>query len=542
MPTEIDSLQIQISADASIAEKSLNRLAESLTKLSGSISGINTGSFSQLAGGVSQLAAAMQQFSSNVKTLNFTQIANGLNKLSDIKTQEVNNASKVIDTLGKSLHTLSNVTFDAQGINEIVNAISKLSDIKIEDTEIVAKAVNNISNAFRNMVGISIPNLEGVDSLIANIRKFGSNSAVTASQTLPFISESLVSFVSSLNDIGALTFDFTGVSLLVQSISRLGGTKAVAAAENLPFISEYLVGMIRELNKIEAINFDLTGLSELVSSISKLGSKSATTAASGNIVNLANALRQMMSILSGAPQVSQNLIQMTQALAQLAATGNTAGTATNTLSRSFSSLPASTTKARKSMFSLASAFGRFYATYWLLLRALGQFKKAIDISSDLTEVQNVVDKTFGDMAYKVEELSDTSIQDFGMSELTVKQISSRFQAMGTAMGFAQGQMSDMSVELTKLAADMASFYNVEQADVAEDLEAIFTGQTRPLRTYGLDLTQATLQEWALKQGIDANVQSMSQMEKTMLRYQYVMAQTSAVQGDFSQTSGRLCAA
>ena len=81
---------------------------------------------------------------------------------------------------------------------------------------------------------------------------------------------------------------------------------------------------------------------------------------------------------------------------------------------------------------------------------------------------------------KVEDLSQHSIKDFGMSELTTKGISSRFQAMGSAMGFAQDKMADMSIRLTELTADMASFYNVEQKDVAEDLESIFTGQTRPL--------------------------------------------------------------
>ena len=98
-------------------------------------------------------------------------------------------------------------------------------------------------------------------------------------------------------------------------------------------------------------------------------------------------------------------------------------------------------------------------------------------------------------------------------------------------------LSDVSLNLTKLAADMASFYNVEQADVAEDLEAVFTGMTRPLRAYGLDLTEATLKEWALTNGLDANIDSMSQAQKTMLRYQYVMANTTAAQGDFLRTQG-----
>ena len=119
----------------------------------------------------------------------------------------------------------------------------------------------------------------------------------------------------------------------------------------------------------------------------------------------------------------------------------------------------------------------------------------------LTEVQNVVDVTFGRYRKKIEELASGSIENFGMSELTTKEIASRFQAMGTAMGFSTGKMSEMSVGLTKLAADMASFYNVDQEKVAKSLESVFTGQTRPLRTYGLDLSQATLKEWALKQGM-----------------------------------------
>lgn len=140
----------------------------------------------------------------------------------------------------------------------------------------------------------------------------------------------------------------------------------------------------------------------------------------------------------------------------------------------------------------------FIAVIKSLWRAMGD---GIDLASDLVEVQNVVDKAFGNEAYKVEELVSTSIQQLGMSELTAKQVSSRFQAMGSAMGISGGavkkassqigtlregynstaeSMADMSLNLTRLSADMASFYNVEVSEVAEDLNAVFTGQTRPL--------------------------------------------------------------
>lgn len=168
--------------------------------------------------------------------------------------------------------------------------------------------------------------------------------------------------------------------------------------------------------------------------------------------------------------------------------------------------------------------------------AFNGLKSAMDYSSNLTEVQNVVDVGFGKYKSKIEDLAKTSIQDYGMSELTAKQIAGRFQSMGTAVGFSQKKMSGMSVELTKLSADMASFYNEDQEKIAKSMQSVFTGTTMPLRKYGIDLTQATLQEWAHKQGIDANIKSMSQAEKTMLRYQYVISQTGAAQGDFARTS------
>lgn len=58
----------------------------------------------------------------------------------------------------------------------------------------------------------------------------------------------------------------------------------------------------------------------------------------------------------------------------------------------------------------------------------------------------------------------------------------------------------------------------------------------------IDLTQATLQEWAMKQGLDANISSMTQAEKTMLRYQYVMQAAQSAMGDFARTSDRMCVA
>ena len=171
---------------------------------------------------------------------------------------------------------------------------------------------------------------------------------------------------------------------------------------------------------------------------------------------------------------------MTNALAKLSRTGGAAGTAARSITSSFCGFTSGASTATKKSFSLASAIGKLYASYFLLFRGFGKIKDAIDIASSLTEVENVVRQTFGQYESLINNFAKTSIEKFGMSELSVKQFASRFQAMGVAMGFSQGKMTDMSINLTKLTADMASFYDVAQSDVAEDLQSIFTGQTRPL--------------------------------------------------------------
>lgn len=321
---------------------------------------------------------------------------------------------------------------------------------------------------------------------------------------------------------------FSAAARNITKLSEIDSGKLSAAADSMRRIAGSLKGF-------DKLSGSVKGLTDLAGGIKQLGYTSSTKAIE-NIPKLATAMRQLMAELSKAPRVSQNLIDMTNSLAKLARTGGAAGTAARSITSSFSGFTSGASSATKKSFSLASAIGKVYASYFLLFRGFGKIRDAIDISSSLTEVENVVRTTFGKYESLVNDFAANSIQKFGMSELSVKQFASRFQAMGVAMGFPQGKMADMSVQLTKLTADMASFYNVEQSAVAEDLAAIFTGQTRPLRDYGIDLTQATLKEWALTQGIEANFKTMTQAEKAMLRYQYVMANTAAAQGDFARTA------
>lgn len=164
-------------------------------------------------------------------------------------------------------------------------------------------------------------------------------------------------------------------------------------------------------------------------------------------------------------------------------------------------------------------------------------KQAVELGSDIVEVQNVVDTAFGSMAYKIEKFSATSIQQFGMSKLAAKQTASTYMAMARSMGLTEDAASNMAIALTGLSGDVASFYNISQAEADTKLKSVFTGETETLKSLGVVMTQTNLDAFALANGFGKTTASMSQSELVALRYQYVMDKLGMAQGDFAKTSG-----
>lgn len=163
-------------------------------------------------------------------------------------------------------------------------------------------------------------------------------------------------------------------------------------------------------------------------------------------------------------------------------------------------------------------------------------KQAVSYASELQEVQNVVDVAFGDMKGEMEKFAKTSIQSFGMSETTAKRAGSTFMSMAKGLGISGKQASEMSLKLTSLVGDTASFYNITQEVAQTKLASIFTGETEALKQLGIVMIQTNLQQYAYSQGISKQVSAMNQAEQTILRYNYVVSQLGLAQGDFARTS------
>lgn len=164
-----------------------------------------------------------------------------------------------------------------------------------------------------------------------------------------------------------------------------------------------------------------------------------------------------------------------------------------------------------------------------------QVRQAIDYASDLVEVQNVVDVTFAEGAEEVNKWSKSALDAYGLNELSAKRYSSTLGAMMKSSGLAGDEVRKMSMDMTALAGDMASFYNLSGDEAFEKIKSGISGETEPLKALGINMSDANLQTFAYSQGINKLTKDMSQAEKVQLRYGYLLSVTSDAQGDFART-------
>ena len=190
----------------------------------------------------------------------------------------------------------------------------------------------------------------------------------------------------------------------------------------------------------------------------------------------------------------------------------------------------------KAFAGLASKLGGGIATLFALDELVEFGKDAVEIGSALAEVQNVVDVTFGESSKIIDDFARNAIQQFGLSELSAKQFTSTMGAMLKSIGgFDESQIVEMSTALAGLAGDMASFYNLDAQEAFDKLRSGISGETEPLKQLGINLSVANLEAYALANGIKKSYDKMTEQEKALLRYNYLLSATADAQGDFVRT-------
>ena len=186
--------------------------------------------------------------------------------------------------------------------------------------------------------------------------------------------------------------------------------------------------------------------------------------------------------------------------------------------------------------SLAKKTGAMLASAFAVKKIVDFGKSCLELGSDLSEVQNVVDVTFPSMTAQVDKFAKSAAQNFGLSETMAKKFTSMFGTMARQFGFSEQAAYDMGTTLAGMAGDVASFYNMTQDEAYTKLKAVFSGETEVLKDIGIVMTQTALDAYAMANGFGKTTQQMSEAEKVALRYAFVQNQLTAATGDFARTS------
>lgn len=212
-------------------------------------------------------------------------------------------------------------------------------------------------------------------------------------------------------------------------------------------------------------------------------------------------------------------------------TGNTGAKSMRQISRGANKSSKSVSRLRASLGKIAGILAAGFSIQALV----NMGKEAVNLASDLTEVQNVVNTAFGSMSQKMEDFADTAIETYGISKLTAKNIGSTYTAMARGMGQSLDEATDKALEMTGRVADIASFYNLT-IDRANTIgRAVYSGETEPLKQIGVIMTENQLAAFALANGYDTLYKNMNAAQKLEVRQAYFLSQTNLAAGDFVKT-------
>ena len=365
------------------------------------------------------------------------------------------------------------------------------------------------------------------------------------------------------------TADFTRLATNLTKLGSINVSALNSAASSMSHLT-------RAFNSLGTVAANAQAVGEMAKNIAKLGNKSVQTAIA-NIPQLAIALNNLMATLSRAPRVSQNVIQMTNALANLSSQGSKVCSVSNSIVRGLNRTSASANTARRSFGGLASAIGKFYATYFMVIRGLKGLWSSVESTADYVEAYNYFNVALGkigsDWSHQFEQygydnaesyadsfearlserlgklsglqvligadgkglLTESGLKNLGLNIQEITQYASQLASVTNSVG-QTGEVSIAAASsFTKLAGDISSLFNVDYSAVATNLQSGLIGQSRALYKYGIDITNATLQTYAYNLGLSKSVSEMTQAEKMQLRMLAILDQSKVSWGDLANT-------
>lgn len=402
---------------------------------------------------------------------------------------------------------LNKLTKQLEKLAEAGRAISSLSGLdKITQAATALKSLDTLTGAPK------------VNSYVNAINKLSQVSrAVQAIAAFPDVSAQLSSLTNALNSLRSI--QDIRLTPLVNSLSRLPAV--VQAINSMPAVD---TSRIRSLNR--AISALKTGNAQKIGQLANAVNKLPTAAQRINQIDFtqfSNSIRQLTTtlepLMQRAEQAAQGLTALAQVMQAASRQSNNSG-GLGGLGRTLGSL------STKSLISWAS-----------LMKLKKVLNDCFNVSAQYVENLNLFNVTMGKSASSAFEFAEAVNAALGVDTSDWIRYQGFFQSVGKGFGVVSDKADLMSKNLTQLAYDISSFYNISTEEAYNKVQSGFAGELEPLRRLGFALDEATLKQLAYSKGITQTYETMTQAQKAQLRYVAMIeqAQNIGVTGDMSRT-------
>ncbi len=552
MSVNIDELSVKITSEADSAKSGVDTLIESLTMLKNAVNGVS---------GLSRTAKGIESISNAVNSINggavakINALANSLKNLSSVGS--IGNFSSQIGKISQAVGTLNGT--DLTPISRLGTSLQSLSAVSLPNISSIGTGLKNISTAVSSLGSSTSDELDRTAEAIEKVAKasqsFG-NVTGTGFATVARTLKSIPDLTEGLNDEAMDKFASAckRVSEAVQPLtSELSSISPAAATMMLKLMSASNVedSAKRATNLLEDAVASLK--EELYALVPGIGTavsaiKTVTETVQKVVRTIGNVINTVKNVWNSIKNIFNKIKEIFTKI------GNVVSKVTSVLAKAFSTTLSAVGKSVSAIWekvqslfggvvknNLITNFTDLYSAaksvYSVVERLKSVIWSFIEQSGDYEEMMNMYAVAMGNAAEAGVEYAQVVQDALGIDAAEWMENEAVFMNIVHGFGVASDRAATMSQQLTQIGYDLSSIWNEDVETAMQKLQSGIAGEVEPLRRWGVDLSQARLEQEALTLGIDESVSSMTQAEKAQLRYISIFNQVSeqGVLGDMAKT-------
>lgn len=388
---------------------------------------------------------------------------------------------------GIEFQIVNDSTAAAQGIETLAASLDKLKTSLGNGGGALGQVAKNIESIKTAVAGLDTGKLDGLAASLEGLKT--KTEGLKLSSSIGNQMNSIATALNSLPDMAAAQEKLTALADGLRPLSELGKQQLGPFLNQLKKLPE----IVAELDKVDMGKF-ADQMRQLATSMKPF----------------ADEMAKVSSGFSAFPSRIQKLVTSTE---RYNGTVQRAATGTSKWSGALKTV------------SFAAVFKK--TSQWL--------GSAINKANEYIESLNLFTVSMGSYAHEAYDYAQQVSEVMGIDPATWMENQGVFNSIITGFGVASDKAYTMSKNLTQLAYDISSFYNIGIEESMQKVQSGISGELEPLRRLGYDLSVARLQQEAYNLGISKSVSEMNQAEKAQLRYYAMLTQVTQVQGDMART-------